>query len=129
MRITRTRRKFCQLPIQPKTVVQCATGDMRKWLVACWPVAHTVPAIAGSAGLSLGKLECCWTRRNGMSGRQPLVGWRSLPLKHADALVNRPLFLDATVRIFPGHGRPQPASTVRLQFPHEGRYQLSTRNC
>lgn len=86
-------------------------------LVDCGPATHTVPAIAGSAGLDLGKLECCWTRRNGMPGRRPLVGWRSLPLKHAGGLVNRPLFLDATVRIFPGHGGPPTSSTVRLQFP------------
>lgn len=115
-RITRTRRKFCQLPIVVQTAAQCVSGETP----VCGqlePAAHTVPAIAGSAGLDLGKLECCWTRRNGMPGRRPLVGWRSLPLKHAGGLVNRPLFLDATVRIFPGHGRPPTSSTVRLQFP------------
>lgn len=105
MRITRTRRKFCQLPMRSKHRHSVLGGRLHG-LVARGPAAHTVPAISGSAGLDLGKLECCWTRRNGMSGRRPLVGWRSLPLKHAGGLVNRPLFLDATVRIFPGHGAP-----------------------
>lgn len=81
-------------------------GDVPRCLLGYRPAPHTVPAIAGSAGLNLGKLECCWTRRNGMSGRRPLVGWRSLPLKHAGGLVNRPLFLEATVRIFPAHSAP-----------------------
>lgn len=76
--------------------------------LAVWRLAaHTVSPIASSAGLNLGKLERSWTRRNGMSGRRPLVGWHTLPLKHAGGLVNRPLFLDATARIFLGSAGPK----------------------
>lgn len=91
------------------------------------PAAHTVPAIAGSAGLNLGKLECCWTRRNGMPGRRPLVGWRSLPLKHAGGLVNRPLFLDGTVRIFPAHVGPNQLDSAAAIPSIQGSYQVSGR--
>lgn len=58
-----------------------------------------------------------------MSGRRPLVGWRILPLKHAGGLVNRPLFLDGIVRIFPAHDGPNQLDSATAIPSIQGSYR------